>query len=141
MLRINERLVISDTEIEENFIRSAGPGGQNVNKVATAVQLRFKLHANRSLTEDQKKRLGRIAGRRLTKEGEVIIEASNHRTQSANREEARRRLAQMIREALPRPVRRVPTKPTKGSVERRLEAKRLRSRRKANRSLPRADLD
>ena len=141
MLRINDRLVISDGELEESFVRSAGPGGQNVNKVATAVQLRFNLSENRSLTDDQKKRLRHLAGSRLTKDSVLVIHASNHRTQSANREDARRRLAQLIREALPRPVRRIPTKPTRGSIERRLEAKRLQSQRKAGRSTPKPNQD
>ncbi|NRA30908.1 MAG: aminoacyl-tRNA hydrolase [Parvularculaceae bacterium] len=139
MLIINEHLSIADTELQETFIRSAGPGGQNVNKVATAVQLRFDLGANSSLRADQKVRLRKLAGHRLTKDDVIVIKSDSHRTQSANRDAARRRLAQLIREALPVPVRRIATRPTKGSVKRRLDNKRKQGLKKADRKTIQTD--
>lgn len=141
MLYINDRLAIEEHELEEQFIRASGPGGQNVNKVASAVQLRFDLGRSDKLDPDQKERLRKIAGRRLTNEDVIVIEASNHRSQSANRDDARRRLAQMIREALPRPTKRRPTRPTRGSIERRLQAKARRGALKAGRKTPREGRD
>lgn len=133
MLVINETLSIGEAELQETFVRSAGPGGQNVNKVATATQLRFDLGANTSLGPDQKSRLRKLAGFRLTKDDVIIIRADNHRTQSANRDEARRRLAQLIREALPRPVKRIATRPTRASIKRRLNDKRKQGQKKSER--------
>ncbi|MCQ8185118.1 alternative ribosome rescue aminoacyl-tRNA hydrolase ArfB [Parvularcula maris] len=137
-LPVNDELTIPAAQLEERFVRASGPGGQNVNKVATAVQLRFDLAANEQLLPAQKARLARLAGSRLTKEGAILLQADSHRTQSANREDARRRLAQMIREALPRPTPRKKTRPTKGSIERRLKAKQQRGELKTSRRPPSA---
>ena len=117
------RHVIRDDELQENFIRSAGPGGQNVNKVSTAVQLRFDAAAS-SLEERVRERLIRLAGSRATKDGVIVIEASRFRTQDRNREDARARLAALLAEAAePPPKPRKKTRPSKGAVERRLKKK------------------
>ena len=127
-LLVTSRVRIPDDELEEAFIRSAGPGGQNVNKVATAVQLRFRASASSVLSDEVKARLLKLAGSRATKEGEILLEASRHRTQERNRQDARDRLVALVREALvPPPPPRRKTRPTRGSVERRLEAKKGRS--------------
>jgi len=127
-LLVSSRVRIPDDELEEAFIRSAGPGGQNVNKVATAVQLRFRASASTVLSDEVKVRLLKLAGSRATKEGEILLEASRHRTQERNRQDARDRLVALVREALvPPPPPRRKTRPTRGSVERRLEAKKGRS--------------
>ena len=116
--------IIPESELSESFIRASGPGGQNVNKVATAVQLRFDAAGSPSLTPYQKERLKKIASHLMTDAGELIIEASSYRTQGQNREDARARLAALIAEASkPPPPKRKPTRPTRGSVERRLKAK------------------
>jgi ribosome-associated protein len=127
MLRITDDISIDDREIEESFVRSSGPGGQNVNKLSTAVQLRFDVRGSPSLPNDVAIRLMRLAGKRMTKDGVLVIVAQNHRTQERNRAEAQERLVALIREAAVRPVPRRATKPTKASMERRLEGKKVRS--------------
>ncbi len=127
MLQITPRLAIDEAELEESFITASGPGGQNVNKVATAVQLRFSLANCPTLPPAVKSRLATIAGRRLTNDGVIVITANQHRTQLRNREDARERLFEMIRAAAVAPIYRKPTRPTLASKTRRLEAKSTRS--------------
>ncbi|QBF29813.1 alternative ribosome rescue aminoacyl-tRNA hydrolase ArfB [Thalassococcus sp. S3] len=131
MLRITDTITIADWELTEHFIRASGPGGQNVNKVATAVELRFEAGRSPNLPAPVKTRLRRLAGRRWTKEGAVVIQCDETRSQARNREIARTRLAELIRQALEVPKKRRPTRPTKGSVERRLKAKKARGEVKA----------
>jgi ribosome-associated protein len=128
MIRITDSIAIDEGEIAESFVRAAGPGGQNVNKLATAVQLRFDVRRSRSLPPEVRQRLERLAGRRLTTEGVLVITAQRHRTQERNREDARARLVELIRRAAVPPVPRRPTKPTGASRERRLETKQRRSK-------------
>ncbi|APE44942.1 aminoacyl-tRNA hydrolase [Sulfitobacter alexandrii] len=131
MLRITDKVAIQDWEITESFVRSSGPGGQNVNKVATAVELRFEAATSPSLTGPVKTRLRRLAGRRWTNEGALILQCDETRSQARNRDIARDRLAELIRKALTPPKRRIPTRPTLGSKKRRLKSKKVRGEVKA----------
>ena len=126
MIRVTDSISIDDNELTEDFVRSSGPGGQNVNKLSTAVQLRFDLRHSPSLPNDVALRLMRLAGSRLTKEGVLVITAQRHRTQERNRQDARDRLIEMVRQAAVVPVKRRKTKPTKASREKRLESKKRR---------------
>jgi ribosome-associated protein len=128
MLQITPELTLDEAELEESFIRSPGPGGQNVNKVETAVQLRFAAMTSPSLPETVKARLATIAGRRLNQAGEIVITARRFRTRELNRQDARRRLTELLREATEEPTRRRATRPTRASKERKLAAKKRRGR-------------
>jgi ribosome-associated protein len=127
MIPITPSIALDESELSETFIRGSGPGGQNVNKVATAVQLRFDVRHSPSLPEEVRARLERLAGRRLTQDGVLIITAQRHRTQERNREDALARLVELIRQATERPKPRRATKPTFASKKRRLESKAKRS--------------
>src|ERR1700687_3692458 len=127
MIRITNHIAIDESDLSETFIRSSGPGGQNVNKLATAVQLRFDVRHSPSLPGDVRTRLERLAGRRLTNDGVLIITAQSHRTQERNRADALDRLVELVRQAAVRPVPRRATKPTKASRRPRLESKKRRS--------------
>lgn len=138
MIRVTDNLAIDEGEIRQQFIRSSGPGGQKVNKVATAVQIRFDAARSPSLPEEVRERLIRLAGRRMTKEGILVIDARRFRTQEQNRKDAFDRLAGLIRRAAQKPKPRKKTKPTRASKERRLESKRRRGKTK---SLRRAEME
>ncbi|MCB9140418.1 MAG: aminoacyl-tRNA hydrolase [Caldilineaceae bacterium] len=136
MLQISRAITIPDNDITIEAIRAQGAGGQHVNKSSTAIQLRYDV-VNGSLPEPVKERLLRRPDRRMTKDGVLIIKAQQHRSQERNRAEALERLAEIIRAAIPAPVRRRPTRPSRGSVERRIMAKKQHSQKKAQRKAPR----
>jgi ribosome-associated protein len=123
MLPVTDKISIDPDELQERFVRSSGPGGQNVNKVSTAVELRFALWNSPSLPSAVKERVAKLAGRRLTDDGVIVIQAGRHRTQERNRADARERLFEMIREAAVPPIRRVPTKPSYSAKLKRVDSK------------------
>ena len=133
LIPINCHLFLDDSEIEESFVRASGPGGQNVNKVSSAVQLRFDLSGSRSLPEEVRERVARLAGRRLTRDGGIVIIAQRYRTQERNRQDALDRLVALIRRAAEPPTPRRPTKPSRAARERRLHAKARRATTKERR--------
>ncbi len=132
-LRITPTIAIDESEIEERFVQSSGPGGQNVNKVATAVQLRFDVAASRALPEGLKPKIAKLAGRRMTAEGMLVIDARRFRTQERNRADARDRLIELIRRAATPVIRRIATRPTLASKTRRLDGKKRRAETKRGR--------
>jgi ribosome-associated protein len=140
MLRVTDTIAIDEKDLDERFVRASGPGGQNVNKVSTAVELRFNI-ATTALPDDARQRLRVLAGSKLTADGWLLIDSREHRLQSQNREAARARLASLIRQALVRPRSRKPTRPKAGARERRLAVKKLRGGIKAARGRNRHDED
>lgn len=130
MIQVTGTISLDEKELHEDFIRSSGPGGQNVNKVSTAVQLRFNILLSPSLPDDVKQRLVKLAGNRMTSDGEIIIEAKQFRYQERNRQDALNRLKQLIRQAAQKPKKRLKTQPTLASRVQRLDSKRLHSNKK-----------
>ncbi|MFC1919371.1 alternative ribosome rescue aminoacyl-tRNA hydrolase ArfB [Chloroflexota bacterium] len=130
MIQVTDEITIDESEIQQDFIRSSGPGGQNVNKVATAVQVRFDVRNSRSLPEDVRERLTSLASKRMTEDGQIIIEAKRFRTQERNRHDGINRLVSLVRRAAEKPKSRIASMPTKASNQRRLEAKRRRAKAK-----------
>ena len=139
-MRVTNALDIDEAELDERFVRASGPGGQNVNKVSTAVELRFDLQANTSIPDYARERLKRLAGRRLTTDGVIVIQADRFRSQEQNRADARARLIELIEKALVRQKLRIKTKPSRGAREERIKAKAVRGRVKKMRSR-KVDLD
>ena len=139
MIRVTAAISIHERELRFEFVRSSGPGGQNVNKVATAVQLRFDAARSPSLPDEVRRRLARVAGRKLTAEGVLVITARRHRTQQKNRDDAVERLIALIRKAATAPKARRKTRPTRASHERRLTEKRRKSKTKGTRGTVRSD--
>ena len=127
MIRVTDHISIDEREIEESFVRSSGPGGQNVNKLATAVQLRFDARGSPSLPAEVRARLEKLAGARMTREGVLVIAAQRHRTQARNRQDALERLVDLVRRAAIEPRPRRPTRPTAAARERRIEVKKRRA--------------
>ncbi|MGI9303518.1 MAG: alternative ribosome rescue aminoacyl-tRNA hydrolase ArfB [Gammaproteobacteria bacterium] len=136
MLRIEPHIVIDEDELRVKFVRASGPGGQNVNKVATAVQLRFDVKRSTSLPEDVRERLTSLAGKRINSRGVLIIDARRFRTQERNRQDAIDRLAALVRKAAAKPKKRLKTKPSRASKQRALDEKRRRGVTKRSRSKP-----
>ena len=134
MIQVTRSIAIDERELEESFVRASGPGGQNVNKVSTAVELRWDVARSPALSEPVRARLVKLAGRRLTLEGVLVIQADQFRSQERNRQDALERLVALVRAAAVAPVPRRPTRPTLGSKKRRLEAKSKRSDLKRQRS-------